>query len=269
MAINSRDLNAIEIKQLNFSYGVDTNDEDTLKNISVNIEKGKFYTILGPNGSGKTTLIKLISKALNTKHEQIFMNDKDIININNRILAKKLAVVPQYSYMEFDFSVMDIVLMGRAPYISRFSSESEEDLEIVKNAMKMTSTWKLRDKSINELSGGERQMVIVARAIAQQTEIVLLDEPISNLDICHQIQILNQIKLINQKEKKTIIAVLHDLNIAIAYSDYIILMNNGRIHTMGSPEYVLKEDIIKKVYGIDVHIINDPISGRLVIIPII
>lgn len=262
------DLNAIEIKELNFSYDVDS-EEETLKNVSVNIEKGKFYTILGPNGSGKTTLIRLISKALNTKCEKIFIDDRDIFSINNKTLAKKLAVVPQYSSIEFDFSVLDIVLMGRSPHISRFSSESEEDMKIVKSAMEMTSTWNLRHKNINALSGGERQMVIVARAIAQETEIVLLDEPISNLDIHHQIEILNQIKLLNQTKKKTIIAVLHDLNIATAYSDYIILMNNGRINTIGTPEKVLKGNVIKEVYGIDVNIISDPISGRPVIIPII
>lgn len=260
--------NAVEIKNLNFSYDADC-DEETLKNISVNIEKGKFYTILGPNGSGKTTLIKLISKALNTKHEKIFIGDRDIININNKTLAKKLAVVPQYTSIEFDFSVLDIVLMGRAPHISRFSSESEEDMKIVKSAMEMTNTWNLRHKNINALSGGERQMVIVARAIAQETEIVLLDEPISNLDIHHQIEILNQIKLLNKDKQRTIIAVLHDLNMATAYSDYMILMNNGRIHTIGTPESVLHEDVIKEVYDLDVHIISDPISGRPVIIPII
>ena len=259
---------AVKIKDLNFSYDGDP-QEETLNNISINIEKGKFYTILGPNGSGKTTLIRLISKALNIKQEKIFIGDKDIININSKTLAKKLAVVPQSTSIEFDFSVHDIVLMGRSPHISRFSSESEEDIKIVKNAMEMTNTWNLRHKNINALSGGERQMVIVARAIAQETEIVLLDEPISNLDIHHQIEILNQIKLLNREKQRTIIAVLHDLNIATAYSDYMILMNNGKIHSIGTPENVLKKDVIKEVYGLDVHIISDPVSGRPVIIPII
>ena len=260
------DFNTIEINNLNFSY---YGEELMLDSVNINIKKGKFYSILGPNGSGKTTLVKLISKALNAENKKIFVEGRDVNQIRNRELATKVAVVPQYTYIDFDFSVIDIVLMGRAPHISRFSSESEEDMKIVRNAMEITNTWHLRNKNINTISGGERQMVIVARAIAQETEIVILDEPISNLDIHHQIEILNQIKLLNTKKQKTIIAVLHDLNIAAAYSDYMILMNNGRIHTMGTREQVLKENIIKEVYGVDVHIISDPISKRPVIIPVI
>lgn len=260
------DINTIEINSLNFSYD---GEGQILNSVNINIEKGKFYTILGPNGSGKTTLVKLISKALNGGNRNIYIDGTDVNFIRNKALAAKIAVVPQYTFIDFDFSVIDIVLMGRAPHISRFSSENEEDMKIVQNAMAITNTWHLRNKSINSISGGERQRVIVARAIAQETDIVILDEPISNLDIHHQIEILNQIKLLNMKKKKTIVAVLHDLNIAAAYSDYMILMNNGRIHTMGTREQVLKENIIKEVYGVDVHIISDSVTKRPVIIPVI
>lgn len=259
-------INTIEINSLNFTYG---DGEKILDGININIERGKFYTILGPNGSGKTTLVKLISKALNVQNQNIFVEGKDVNSIRNKTLATKVAVVPQYTYIDFDFSVIDIVLMGRAPHISRFASENEKDMKIVQNSMEITNTWHLRDKNINSISGGERQRVIVARAIAQETDIVILDEPISNLDIHHQIEILNQIKLLNIKKQKTIIAVLHDLNIAAAYSDNMILMNKGRIHTMGTREQVLKENIIKEVYGLDVHIISDPVTKRPVIIPLI
>lgn len=259
-------LNAVELKNLTFSYD---EEEKILNNVNLNIENGKFYTILGPNGSGKTTLMRIISKSLNTSQNTVFIDNKDIYSLKNKVLAKKVSTVPQNTVVEFDFSAHDIVLMGRAPHISRFSSENEEDLKIVQSAMEMTNTWHLRHKSINALSGGERQMVVVARAIAQESEIVLMDEPISHLDIHHQIELLNQIKSLNENKHKTIIAVLHDLNIAASYSDYMILMYKGRIHTFGPPEEVLKADKIKEVYGVNVHIIENPLTGKPFIIPVI
>ena len=178
-----------------------------------------------------------------------------------------MAVVSQSTEIEFDFSVQGIVLMGRTPHISRFCSESEKDIEIAMNAMKMTNTWELRNKSINELSGGERQRVVVARAIAQETGIILLDEPISHLDIHHQIEIMNQLKQLNQNKNITIIAVLHDLNIAAAYSDHMILMYDKGVYKDGTPEEVLTEEIIKKVYGLDVYITKNPKTGKTFIMP--
>lgn len=259
-------MNSIEVTKLNFSYD---NENITLDDLNLNIEKGKFYTILGPNGSGKTTLIRILSKALNIENNQVLIEDIDINSIKTKNLAKKLSVVPQYTTIEFEFSVLDIVLMGRSPHLKRFSSESEADLKIVQSAMEATNTWHLRNKSINALSGGERQRVIVARAISQETDIILLDEPISHLDIHHQIETLNNIKKINKEKGKTIIAVLHDLNMGAAYSDYIILMKEGKVHSFGAPKEVLKEEIIKEVYGLDVHILKDPAKNRPIIVPVI
>ena len=252
----------IEIKNLSFSY-----EEEVLNNINITMEKGKFYTIIGPNGSGKTTLLRLISKALNANKKEIFIEDKDLNSINSKLLSQKMAMVPQNTEIEFDFSVEDIVLMGRTPHISRFSSEGEKDFHIAKVAMEITNTLKFKDKKINELSGGERQRVIVARAICQDTEIILLDEPISHLDIHHQIEIMNEIKQLNENKKITIVAVLHDLNLAAAYSDHMILMNNGRIHSHGKPSDVLNEKAIKEVYDLDVYIANNPKTGKIFIMP--
>lgn len=253
----------IEIKNLSFSYG----EEEILNNINITIEKGKFYTILGPNGSGKTTLLRLISKGLNVNKEEVFIQEKDVCSINSKQLAKKMAMVPQNTEIEFDFSVEDIVLMGRTPHISRFSSEGEKDFQIATVAMEMTKTLKLKNKRINELSGGERQRVIVARAICQETEIILLDEPISHLDIHHQIEIMNEIKQLNEKKQVTIIAVLHDLNLAAAYSDNMILMDKGRVHSYGKPEEILNEKTIKEVYGLQVYITKNPKTNKTFIMP--
>ena len=252
----------IKIKDLSFSY-----EEEVLSNVNINIEKGKFYTILGPNGSGKTTLLRLISKALDAKKNNLFIEDKDIQLLSSKFIAKKIAIVPQSTEIEFDFSVHDIVLMGRTPHISRFSQESEEDIKAVRKAMESTNTWHLRDKSINALSGGERQRVIVARAIAQTTEIILLDEPISHLDIHHQIEIMNQIRELNENKNITIVAVLHDLNLAAAYSDFMILMNNGSVHSHGVPQEILNEKAIKEVYGLDVYITKNPKTGKIFVMP--
>ncbi|MBC8062917.1 MAG: ABC transporter ATP-binding protein [Clostridiaceae bacterium] len=252
----------IEIKNLSFSY-----DEKVLNNININIEKGKFYTILGPNGSGKTTLLRLISKALNVNKKEIYIEKMDIYSMNFKQLAKKVAVVPQNTEVEFDFSVEDIVLMGRTPHISRFSSEGEKDFHLASVAMEITNTLKFKDKKINELSGGERQRVIVARAICQDTEIILLDEPISHLDIHHQIEIMNEIKSLNENKNITIVAVLHDLNLAAAYSDHMILMDKGRVHSYGRPEEILNEETIKEVYGLQVYITKNPKTNKTFIMP--
>jgi len=252
----------IEINNVCFSF-----EQQVLKNININIERGKFYTILGPNGSGKTTLLRILSKSLNMEKGEISIDGKDLTQIKANTLAKEMAVVPQSTEIEFNFSVQDIVLMGRTPHISRFCSESEKDVEIAMTAMKSTNTWELRNKSINTLSGGEKQRVVVARAIAQETEIILLDEPISHLDIHHQIEIMNQLKQLNQNKNITIIAVLHDLNIAAAYGDHMILMHDRGVYKDGVPEEVLTEDIIKKVYGLEVYITKNPKTGKTFIMP--
>lgn len=252
----------IEIADLKFSY-----EEPVLKGININIEKGKFYSILGPNGSGKTTLLKLISKILPIEKKQIYIESKDIVNINSKMLSKRIAVVPQSTEIEFDFSVEDIVLMGRTPHISRFSTESSLDMEKAEKAMKITNTYTLRNKSIKTLSGGERQRVVVARAIAQDTDIILLDEPISHLDIHHQVEIMKQIKRLNEEKNITIIAVLHDINLAAAYSDKIILMKEGKVHSAGISEEILTERNIKEVYGLEVYISINPRNGKLFVMP--
>lgn len=254
----------ISINNLNWSFGYN----EILKNITVNIQKNKFTCIIGPNGSGKSTFLKNILKILEPKRDKVFVFDKDIISYKYKDLSKKIASVPQNTLVDFNFSVMDIVLMGRSPHLNRFESESEKDLKISQKAMKMTDTWDLRDRSINTLSGGERQRVIIARALAQQSDILVLDEPISNLDIHHQINLLNITKKLSINENITVVAVLHDLNFAIQYSDYLVLMDEGKIVDEGLPQQVITQSNIKSVYGIDIHIMDNPITGKPHIIPI-
>lgn len=254
----------IEIANLSFSY-----ETEILKKISTEFANGKFYTIIGPNGSGKTTLLRLLSKVLIPQSGNVLIDGVDIKNITLKNIAKKISVVPQDTVIEFDFTVQDIVLMGRAPHISRFASETEDDIAAAENAMELTNIAHLREKNINNLSGGERQRVVTARAIAQATDCILLDEPISHLDIHHQIEILNVIKSLCNTSGKTVIAVLHDLNLATEYSDKIILMHDGDIHSVGSPEEIIVKSSIEEVYGVQVSVIESPVSGKPHVIPII
>ncbi|WP_125153147.1 ABC transporter ATP-binding protein [Clostridium rectalis] len=260
--MNPKENPIINIRNLNYSYS----NKAILKNINISLEKNKFYSIIGPNGSGKTTLLKNILRVVPIKKNSIYIEGDDIVNLSTKDLSKKIASVPQNTMIDFDFTVMDIVLMGRAPYLSRLKNETEEDLIVAKESMVMTSTWHLKDKLVNELSGGERQRVIIARALAQQSKIILLDEPISNLDIQHQVDILDTIKFL--KKDITVIAVLHDLNLAAQYSDELILLKEGKIVSMGEPEKVLNKQTIKNVYHVETYILKNPITGKPHIIPI-
>lgn len=254
----------IRINDLKCSFG----EKNILKNINLNIEEGKIYSIIGPNGSGKTTLLKHISKSVELQDKTIYIEDNDINKIKTKEFGKMAAVVPQNTNVEFEFSVFDIVLMGRTPYIKRFSEETEEDYRIAENAMKMTNTWHLRDRMINSLSGGERQRVIIARAIAQDTKIIMLDEPISHLDIQHQIEVLDMMKRLNKKKGITVIAVLHDINFAVQYSDKVILLYEGMVFNKGIPEEIITRESIRKVYNIDVIKSENPITNKPYFIPI-
>jgi iron complex transport system ATP-binding protein len=254
----------IKIENLNWKIG----ENRILENIDVEIEKNKFVCLVGPNGSGKTTLLKNILKIYEPEKKTVYIQNNDITKLRYKDLARRVACVPQNTVIDFNFSVLDVVLMGRTPYLKRFQSEGKRDLEIVKKCMELTNTLKLKDRDINSLSGGERQRVIIARALAQEPDILVLDEPISNLDIQHQIELLNLTKELCQKKKLTVIAVLHDLNLAMQYSDYLILLEKGRVKAKGTPEKVLTEENIKRVYNIEVCILKNPINQKPYIIPI-
>jgi len=252
----------IETHDLGWKYG----DRQILSDISLTIKRGCFYSIIGPNGSGKTTLLRNIAKSLEPKSGSVFVENSDVTKLSSRSMAKRLSVVPQNTNIEFEFTVTDIVLMGRSPYIGRFESESSQDIEIAESAMRATNTWHLKDKRITEISGGERQRVIVARALAQDTGIMLLDEPVSQLDIHHQIEIMETIQKLIKNRKITAVSVMHDLNLAAQYSDHIILIDEGRIVCQGRAHEVITEENIKRVYKLDSYIMDNPVTGKPYII---
>jgi len=256
----------ISAKNLNYSYS-SKDVFEVLKGIDINFEKGLFYSIIGPNGSGKTTLLKCLNGMIKCKKDTVFINNSDITSLSPNQIARNISFVPQNTIIDFEFSAFDIVLMGRSPYLRSFQNESKEDLHIAETSMIATNTWHLRDKNINEISGGERQRVIVARALAQHCPIMLLDEPVSMLDIHHQIELLNTVRKIVTNTHITAITVMHDLNMAARYSDRIILLQDGKIVAEGVPDDVLTEENICNVYNLKVQLISNSSYSSKIIVP--
>ena len=254
---------AVSVKDLNWQYG----KEKLFKGLNLEIHQNRFYGIVGPNGSGKTTLLKNISRNLDPGAQKIFLIDKDIAAMKQKEISQYIALVPQNTQIEFEFPVMDIVLMGRTPYIKRFETESEADLRIAEDAMRQTNIWHLRNKGINEISGGELQRAIIARGLAQQAEVLLLDEPVSQLDLHYQVSIMELVRDLVHNQGKTAVAVMHDLNLTSAYCDEIVLMDRGKIAATGSPDTVLTYQNIERVYDVKVLVIEDPVTGRPHVIP--
>jgi iron complex transport system ATP-binding protein len=259
-----KEYSALEVKNLNFSI----NSRVILNNICLNIKSGKFCSIIGPNGSGKTTLLKNISTTYKPEVKKIYINGKDVAILKVKELGKHISYVKQGVDIEFDFIVRDIVLMGRIPHMKRLESERQSDIDIAEEAMKLTNILHLKDRNIRQLSGGEKQRVMIARAIAQEGNVLLLDEPTSHLYIYHQFEILDTVKKINKELNTTIVAVLHDLNLAAQYSDYIFIVNDGKLAAQGTPLEVLTEETLRNIYNVEIKILKNSDRGIPYIIPI-
>jgi len=233
-----------------------------LKDISFEIKEQDFVGIIGPNGSGKSTLLKILSRTLVPQKGEILLDGEHIRNYPLKQFCRKVAFVPQNTGVNFSFTVLEIVLMGRIPYLKRMQFETRHDFEIAENALRLTDTLSLKDKLIDQLSAGERQRVIIARALAQEPTLLLLDEPTSHLDIGHQIQILDLLKKLNREQKLTIAVVIHDLNLAGEYCNRMILLNEGAIFKQGAPVEVLTYQNIEKVYKTIVVVNTNPINAK-------
>jgi len=246
----------IEINSVFFRY----HENWVLEDVSFQIGRGEFVGIIGPNGSGKTTLLKILYRFLSPQKGDVFFELIPLRRMSRRDIAKRIAVVAQESYPLFPFRVIEIVLMGRSPYLGHLIFESEKDLELAQKVMEWTEILHISDRQIDELSGGERKRVFIARALAQEPEVILLDEPTANLDIHHQIDFLNLLTMLNQDRGLTIIMASHDLNIASEYCDRLVMLQRCRIYKIGSPEDVITKEDIEKVYGCDVYVDKNPIS---------
>jgi len=244
----------LEVKNISFSY----ESIKALENVSFRAVDGEILGIIGPNGSGKTTLLRCINRVLKPKVGTVLIDGKDISEMDRREIARKIGVVPQYSRI-FSFTAFDVVLMGRFPHIKTLGREGSKDLEIVRNAMEITNTLHLAERPIDELSGGEMQRVIIARALAQEPQVLLLDEPTAHLDINHQLEILELVRRITRDKGLVTILVTHDLNLASLYCDNLILLNSGKIYSIGPPNKVLTPEKIGHVYHVNVQVIYNPL----------
>lgn len=250
----------IQIKDIWFSY----DSIDALKGVSFEVHNKEIISLVGPNGSGKTTLLKCINRILKPKSGSILIDGKGNNNLQLKELAQILGYIPQNFNHLFPFTVFDTVLLGRRPYINW--SLSKRDRKIVIDTLRSLKLDGLMLKNFNELSGGEQQKVIIARALAQEPEVLLIDEPTSNLDLKHQIEVLKLIRSYVRKNSLSVIMAIHDLNLASRFSDKIVLLKQGKIYAAGEPKSMFSKETIKEVYGVEVEIIYN--SGLPYIIPL-
>ncbi|TAM37879.1 ABC transporter ATP-binding protein [bacterium] len=255
----------LEINNLSGGYY----KEDVIKGVSLDVRGGDFLVIIGPNGSGKTTLLRLATRVLPLRKGDIFYKDENISAMDLKEFCRRVAFVSQDISTGFSFTVMELVLMGRIPHLKRLQFESKRDIEIATEKLSLTDCLSLKDKRIDELSAGERQRVIIARALAQEPELLFLDEPTSHLDIGHQIQTLDLLKRLNLRNNLTIVMILHDLNLAGAYANRIALFDKGVIFKEGIPEDVLTYQNIEAVYKTIVLVDKNPVTGKpnLLLVP--
>lgn len=253
----------LKIKNLNFAY----RDSNVLNDINLSISQGEFVGIIGPNGAGKSTLLKLILGFLKSNRESIYLKDKRLSEYPQKELGKYIAYVPQETEFSFSFEVEEIVRMGRYPYSRGIAYYSEEDKKIVNDSVKLMEIGEFVNRKFNELSGGEKQRVVIASALAQQPKILLLDEPTSALDLHHQVDIYKILKTLQIESNLTTIVVTHDINLAAQYCERIILMNNSGIVKDGKPDEVLQFKLLQEIFGVKVYIDINPMTKSLYVLP--
>ena len=238
--------------------------ETLLDGVSLRADRGQFVGLIGPNGAGKSTLLRTISGILRYRRGAVSLEGADLKTLSSREIASSLALIPQIAPYTYGFTSMELVLMGRYPHLGRFQIEGKEDDRIARDAMRLTETEQFADRTLDTLSGGERQRVFVARALAQQPRILLMDEPTANLDVLHQLKVLDLVRRLVD-DGLTAIAAVHDLNMAARYCDRLVLLSGGRVLAEGSPEEVLTPDTIASAFGVKSAVYQDPITGSLAI----
>ncbi|MGN7296334.1 ABC transporter ATP-binding protein [Fredinandcohnia aciditolerans] len=239
-----------------------------LKDVNLSIPKNKISIIIGSNGCGKSTLLKTMARLLKPSDGDVYLDNKSIYEIPSKKLARTVGLLPQSPIVPEGITVADLVGRGRFPHQSMFSSWSKKDYEAVATALDMMNIAEFSDRHIDELSGGQRQRVWIAMALAQQTDILFLDEPTTYLDITYQVEILDLLKDLNEKYGTTIVMVLHDINLSARYADYLFAVKNGKLIAEGSPNDIITSELIKETFNLDCHIINDPISNTPLVLPI-
>ncbi|WP_050613490.1 ABC transporter ATP-binding protein [Bacillus testis] len=245
---------AFKIEELTSGY----ENAIILNEVNVSIEAGKITTIIGPNGCGKSTLLKTIGRILKKQGGQIYIQDQNIDQIPTKEIAKKLAVLAQSPSAPGELKVEELISYGRYPHRKNVNRLTARDKEMIEWAMTVTNTIEFRSRNLSQLSGGQRQRVWLAMALAQETDILLLDEPTTYLDMAHQLEVLNIVKTLNEEHGCTIVMVLHDINHAARFSQHLIAMKQGKVQKCGSPSEVISNDVMREVFQIAARIVHDP-----------
>lgn len=254
---------ALETKKLKLAYG----DQVIIDELDIEIPKGKISVLIGSNGCGKSTLLRSMARLLKPKMGTIFLEGQAIAKMPTKEIAKQLAILPQGPVAPEGLTILQLVKQGRYPYQTMFRQWSTEDEQIVNKALQATGLEELRDRDVDSLSGGQRQRAWIAMTLAQNPEILLLDEPTTYLDLTHQVEVLDLLFTLNRQEQRTILMVLHDLNLACRYADHLIAVKQGTIYAQGSPEDIMKTDLVREVFQMECEIISDPIFGTPMLIP--
>ena len=255
---------SVRIENLRFAYG----ERTILDQISLDVRPGEIVGLIGPNGSGKSTLIKLLSAVLPLGAGKISLLGDDISTLSRRQIAQRLAVVPQEPRFAFPFSALEVVLMGRHPHLSGLAFEAGEDIEIARSAMRRCGVESFADRPVQQLSSGERQRVVFARALTQQPSILLLDEPASFLDIRHQVELYDLVRAEATERGVAVLSVLHDLNLAAEYCDRIALLSDGRLAANGPTDEVFSYSNLKQVFGTEVYVDTNSLTGKMLVVPL-
>ncbi len=253
-----------KIELVNVSLGY--RHRPVLTDISFDVMPGEIVGLIGPNGSGKSTVIRALTRIIAPQQGRILLGGQDILTIERQHLARLLGVVPQLPLLPSAFTGFEVVLMGRNPHLGLFEHEKAEDIDKAWRAMEMTGTQDLARRSVGELSGGQIQCLLIARALAQETDAMLLDEPTANLDIGRQIEILDLIQRLCRRRNLTVLAALHDLNLASQYCNRLVLISNGRLYRHGPPSEVVTSENIAEVYGADHCVYSHPVNGLPVVL---
>ncbi|MEW5718182.1 MAG: heme ABC transporter ATP-binding protein [Chloroflexota bacterium] len=248
----------LRAEQLSFAY----QDNAVLNEIDLAIQPGELVGLIGPNGSGKSTLIKCLSRALAPQRGRVWLDGHELAALAPQQIARHIAVVPQAVELPPGFTAFEIVLMGRVPHLAWWQNENARDKDIARAAMQATQTWSLADRLVNQLSGGERQRVVIARALAQEPQILLLDEPTAHLDVKHQIEVMELVRRLNRERGLAVLVVFHDLNLAAQYCSRLVLFKEGRVYKAGSPRDVIAPDVLREVYGVELLVVPHPQNQR-------
>ena len=256
---------ALSAVNVSFSY---RGGEPVLADVSAQIPRGGLVGILGPNGSGKTTLLRLLAGLLRPASGRVMLEGVDLRTVSRAIAARRMAMVPQETQLAFEYSVLEMAMMGRYPHLGAFEVEGPDDLEIARDALRSTGTQHLQSRLFNTLSGGEKQRVVIAGALAQHPGILLLDEPTASLDLSYQLEIRSILKKLNAERDLTIVVSTHDLNLAAGLCRHLILLDRGRVLASGPTETMLEPSLIRTLYGVDVDIATNARTGYLTIVPV-